>query len=120
MKLFLSILIGSIFLSCQSENRENSRAYIEGKIISSAIDYKIYKVKIVQDDIIVAETFLENDGTFKISGPVSYRNYSLISGEKIKSFQLEQKGLSLSADEFKIEIPKEFTYLKFTEIVLQK
>jgi len=120
MRLFLSILIGSIFLGCQSENRENSRAYIEGKVISSAIDYKIYKLKIVQDDVIVAETFLENDGTFKISGPISYRNFSLVSAEKIKSFQSDKKGLSLSSDELKIEIPLEITYLKFNEIVLEK
>ena len=63
---------------------------------------------------------LESGGEFKVSGPIGNSGFSLISTDKIKSFNTEKSGLSLSNDGFKIDVPAGITYIKFNEIVLEK
>ncbi|MEC5157603.1 hypothetical protein [Chryseobacterium sp. MP_3.2] len=118
--IFLLLLGLLLIIGCRSDSTENSRAYVEGKVRSSFIDFDIYKIKIVQNDRIVAEAFLEKDGTFKLSGPISNEGYSITSPEKIASFSSDKQGLILSPDQHSIAVPTGNTYLKFNEIKLEE
>ena len=93
---------------------------MEGKIVSQSIDYKFYMLKVYNENRVVAETLLENGGTFKLSGPVSNSVTTLSSPEKIKTFSADKSGLSISSDSLSIIIPAEITFVKFNEIVLKK
>ena len=115
---FLVLIFG--ITSCRSDSQENSRAYAEGKIIFNNIDLQNYRLKITDQDKIVAETMIDADGSFKLSGPISGEGFSIVSTEKIRSFNADKTGLTLSQDAFKINVPKGITYLKFNEIVLEK
>lgn len=115
---FLVLIFG--ITSCRSDSQENSRAYVEGKIIFNNIDLQNYRLKITDQDKIVAETMIDADGSFKLSGPISGEGFSIVSTEKIRSFNTDRTGLTLSQDAFKINVPKGITYLKLNEIVLEK
>ena len=120
LKLITFLVLIFAITSCRSDSQENSRAYAEGKIIFNNIDLQNYRLKITDQDKIVAETIIESDGSFKLSGPISGEGFSIVSTEKISSFNTDKTGLTLSADSFKINVPKGITYLKFNEIVLEK
>lgn len=120
LKLITFLVLIVAITSCRSDSQENSRAYVEGKIIFTNIDLQNYNLKITDQDKIVAETMIEADGSFKLSGPISDQGFSIVSTEKISSFNTDKTGLTLSADSFKINVPKGITYLKFNEIVLEK
>src|SRR5688500_2899571 len=117
-KIMPLLLFLSVFYSCRSDSRENSRAYIEGKVVTTPVNPKSFVLKIVSNNTIVAETTLEAEGNFKLSGPVDEGHFSLMSTEKIKSFTSDKSGLLLSADGHQIDIPAGNTYIKFNEIVL--
>ncbi|MGZ5285238.1 MAG: hypothetical protein ACXWB4_06270 [Kaistella sp.] len=114
------LFVALLFFGCNSDSRENPRAYVEGKLVSATVDYNKFSFRIVSDNVIVAETMLEADGNFKLSGPIGNAGFLLISTEKMKSFNTDKAGLSLSADGLQINVPAGITYLKFTEIVLEK
>ncbi|MGV8915135.1 MAG: hypothetical protein ACOH1X_06775 [Kaistella sp.] len=118
LKILPLLLFLSVVFSCRSDSRENSRAYIEGKVLTTPANPKSFVLKIVSNKTIVAETTLEAEGNFKLSGPVNEGDFSLISTERIQSFTSDKSGLMLSADGFRIEIPAGNTYIKFKEIVL--
>ena len=118
LKFLILFLFLSVVFGCRSDSRENSRAYIEGKVLTTPANPKSFVLKIVSNNTIVAETTLETEGNFKLSGPVDEGDFSLISTEKIKSFTSDKSGLLLSADSLQINIPAEYTYIKFNEIVL--
>lgn len=117
--MFLTIVI-MMNLSCRSDSQENPRAFVEGKVVSSAVDYNLFLLRIISDEKIVAETKLEQGGNFKLSGPVFETGFTIISTEKIKSFSADKTGLALSSDALQISVPKGITYIKFNEIVLEK
>ena len=112
------IILGTI--GCRSDSQENARAYAEGKITFTNIDVPKYRLQIVDQNKIVAETTIDAAGNFKISGPISNEGFTLVSNEKISSFDVDRNGLTLSADSLKINVPKGITYLKFNEIKLEK
>lgn len=116
----LMLLVALVFLGCSSDSRENPRAYVEGKLVSSTVNYNKFSFKIMSDGVIVAETMLESDGNFKLSGPIGNAGFILSSTNKIKSFNTDKSGLTLLADSLQINVPAGITYLKFNEIVLQK
>lgn len=120
LKLMTFLVLIFAITSCRSDSQENSRAYAEGKIIFNNIDLQNYRLKITDQDKIVAETMIDADGSFKLSGPISGEGFSIVSTEKIRSFNTDKTGLTLSADSFKINVRKGITYLKFNEIVLEK
>ena len=120
LKLMTFLVLIFAITSCRSDSQENSRAYAEGKIIFNNIDLQNYRLKITDQDKIVAETMIDADGSFKLSGPISGEGFSIVSTEKIRSFNADKTGLTLSQDAFKINVPKGITYLKFNEIVLEK
>ena len=120
LKLITFLVLIFAITSCRSDSQENSRAYAEGKIIFNNIDLQNYRLKITDQDKIVAETMIDADGSFKLSGPISGEGFSIVSTEKIRSLNTDKTGLTLSQDSFKINVPKGITYLKFNEIVLEK
>jgi len=120
LKLITFLVLIFAITSCRSDSQENSRAYAEGKIIFNNIDLQNYRLKITVQDKIVAETMIDADGSFKLSGPISGEGFFFVSTEKIRSFNTDKTGLTLSQDAFKINVPKGITYLKFNEIVLEK
>lgn len=115
------ILMILFFLqSCRSDSQSNPRAYVEGRVVSSAVDYNRFTLQIVSDDVVMAATMLEAGGTFRLSGPLRGDGFKLKSSVKIMSFRTDRAGLQLSADAMEINVPAGITYLKFNEIVLEK
>lgn len=116
----LMLLVALVFLGCSSDSRENPRAYVEGKIVSATVDYNKFNIVITSDNAVVAQTMLESNGEFRLSGPIGNNGFRLRTSDRIKSFNTEKSGLSLSADGLQITVPPGITYLKFNEIVLEK
>ena len=114
------LFIALLFIGCRSDSQDNPRAYVEGKVVSTTVDYKKFVLRISSDNVIIAETMLETGGNFKLSGPIGNMGFTIISTEKIKSFSADKSGLTLSADALQINVPKVITYIKFNEIVLEK
>lgn len=122
MKYFLTIIIVllfSIFIGCNSENRDNSRAYVEGKIIGNQLDFNEINVFIKSDGKNIAETIPSGLGQFVLSGPLISETFSLVLNKKIKSFSSSKTGCTISSDSLEILIPAGNTYVKFNEINLK-
>lgn len=122
MRLFFiitTLLVLSIFAGCNSENRNNSRAYVEGKMTGNQVDYNKILVSLKSDGKIIAEATPSGSGQFVVSGPLLSESFSLISNKKIKSFTASKSGCTLSADALEIQIPAGTTYLTFNEIILE-
>lgn len=123
MKIFTKVFAVAILfllLNCRSDSQNNSRAFVEGKVISSGLNLSKFLLKIVSGDIAVAQTIPDTDGTFKLSGPLRGECFSILASEKIKSFDADRSGLQLSPDGLQIAVPAGVTYIKFNEIVLEK
>ena len=112
------ILIGSLY-NCQSENRDNSRAYVEGKITGPQLDYNKISILLKSDDRNIAETIPNSSGQFVLSGPMLTDSFSLVLNKKIRSFSSSKTGCSISADSLEIFIPEGNTYVIFNEITLK-
>ena len=112
------ILIGSLY-SCQSENRDNSRAYVEGKITGPQLDYNKISIFLKSGDRNIAETVPNGSGQFILSGPMLTDSFSLVLNKKIRSFSSSKTGCSISADSLEILIPAGNTYIVFNEITLK-
>ncbi len=112
------ILIGSLY-NCQSENRDNSRAYVEGKITGPQLDYNKISILLKSDDRNIAETVPNGSGKFILSGPMLTDSFSLVLNKKIRSFSSSKTGCSISADSLEIFIPEGNTYVIFNEITLK-
>ena len=119
MKLFSTFLIFSILLSCQSDSRNNPRAYVEGKITASTLQFEDINITIKDGKTIVAETIPTNSGDFILSGPLLSDSFSLVFNSKIKSFKASKSGTSVSADSMQIIVPAGTTYINFNEIKLK-
>lgn len=117
--LILSLSILSLFFGCNSENRENSRAYVEGKITGNQVALSKILINLKSDGKNVAETIPNSTGNFVLSGPLLSESFSLNFNEKIKSFSASKTGCILSNDSLQIQIPSGTTYITFTEIMLK-
>lgn len=118
MRLFFP-LIFLIFINCQSENRDNSRAYVEGKISESKLPFSKISVKIIDNSSAIAETYPKPSGDFALSGPLFSDSFSLEFNTKIKSFSASKSGLEISADSLQIIVPAGISYISFTDIKLK-
>lgn len=122
MRLFFSLtiilLIVSLY-SCQSENRDNSRAYVEGKITGKQLDDNKICILLKSDDRNIAETTPNGSGQFALSGPLLADAFSLVLNKKIKSFSSSKTGCAISFDSLEILIPAGSTYVIFNEINLK-
>lgn len=119
MKILFSVFtltLLSLFLSCNSSDPSNSRAYVTGKITGNVPDYNSVNVKIISDNILVATTFAESSGNFVLSGPLPNQSFSLVLNRKIKSIDTSLNGCEISADRLQIKIPTGTTYITFNEI----
>ncbi|WHF50970.1 hypothetical protein QGN23_11080 [Chryseobacterium gotjawalense] len=118
---FAMILLFSLghFVGCTSENRNNSRAYVEGKITGSQFDFNKIKIIIKSDGKNIGETMPSGSGQFTVSGPLLSDSFSLVLNEKIKSFSSSKPGCRISSDSLEILIPSGTTYIIFNEINLE-
>ena len=106
-------------MGCQEETRENSRAYVEGKITETSLQLAKIKVLIKSDNAIVAEAIPTDAGDFTLSGPLLSESFSLRFNAKVKSFKASKSGSVLSADSLQINIPAGTTTITFNEIKLK-
>ena len=114
------LLFFTLFLAgCESESRDNARAYVEGKISESKLPLAKVSVKIIDNSIPVAESVPQPSGDFILSGPLRSDSFSLEFNTKIKSFSATKKGFAISADSLQIIIPAGITYISFTDIKLK-
>ena len=98
LKYFFTLLIllsFSIFFGCSTENRDNSRAYVEGKIIGNTIDFSKINITIKSENTNIAETIPNNSGDFILSGPLLSDSFTLVLNKKIKSFKSSKSGCTL-------------------------
>lgn len=122
MRLFFTVItlfLLSVFVGCNSENRDNSRAYVEGKITGNQLDYNEITVFLKSDGKNIAEAIPTGSGTFILSGPLLSDTFSLVLNKKIKSFTGSKSGCKLSADALEIMIPTGTSYITFNEIILE-
>ncbi|SFB80475.1 hypothetical protein [Kaistella jeonii] len=119
MRLLSTLFIFAVILGCQSETRENPRAYVEGKITETKLEFAKIKVLIKSDNAIVAETIPNGSGDFTLSGPLLSDSFSLVFNAKIKSFKASKSGSSISTDSLQILIPAGTNYITFNEIKLK-
>ena len=115
----LAVLSLALFLGCDSESRNNSRAFVEGKITGTQIDYKEINISLSSDSKNIADTFPNSSGDFILSGPLLSDTFSLVSNKKIKSFSASKSGCKLSTHALQILVPAGTTYLVFNEIILE-
>ncbi len=119
MRLFFTLFIFALFLSCQSDNRSNPRAYVEGKVSSTQFEMPQISVLINSENTIVGEAIPDGSGNFTVSGPLFSDSFSLVFNSKIKSFKTAKSGCAISGDEMQILVPAGTTYITFTEIILE-
>lgn len=119
MRLLSTLFIFTVILGCQSETRENPRAYVEGNITETKLEFAKIKVLIKSDNAIVAETIPSGSGDFTLSGPLLSDSFSLVFNAKIKSFKASKSGSTISSDSLQILIPAGTTYITFNEIKLK-
>lgn len=119
MRLFFTSLIFCLFLGCQSDNRSNPRAYVEGNVTSTNLESNEITVMIKSESTIVAETIPDGAGNFILSGPLFSENFSMVFNSKIKSFKSSKTGCTISPDSLEIIVPSGTTHLTFTEIILE-
>lgn len=115
----LLIFFAAFYMGCNSESRDNSRAYVEGTVTGNKLDYKEIKVTLKSEGTIIAEATPNSSGGFVISGPLLSETFSLVSNRKIKSFAASKSGCILSSDALQISIPPGTTYITFNEIILE-
>jgi hypothetical protein len=119
MRPFFILFVFSILLGCQSENRSNPRAYVEGKITGTHLQFAEITVMIKSENTIVAETIPPNSGNFTLSGPLLSDSFSLAFNSKIKSFNASKSGCTISTDSLQILVPAGITYITFNDIILE-
>jgi len=120
---FLSChLLGIIFLmspnSCQPEYRDNSRIFVEGKIISQ--NPANLPMKLYAGTILITETTSSLDGSFKLGGPGTTGEKELSFNKKITSFSSNENGCKLSYDSLSIYLPVDKSYFNFAQISLKQ
>ena len=120
MKLFYAFLTFSVFLACQSDSRDNPRAYVQGKITGTNLKFDKISVILESDHTNIAETVPANSGDFTLSGPLISEDFSVVLNKKIESFTASKQGCTLSADSLQILVPAGNTYVTFDEIKVKE
>lgn len=116
--VFLAIF-SLVFISCETENRDNSRAYVEGKITGNNLNFSLIKIELKDENKLIAEVIPSDNGQFVLSGPLLTDSFSVEINKKIKSFSASKSGCVLSEDSLKITVPVGLTYITFNEIILE-
>lgn len=122
MKFYLIIFLtifSLIFFGCETHSRDNSRAYVEGKITGNQLNYSLINVVLEDENKLIAEVTPGDNGQFMLSGPILTDSFTLGINRKIKSFSASKPGCILSSDSLKIIVPAGITYLTFNEIILE-
>lgn len=114
--LYLILLI--VVVSCTTTGEEQSRAYVEGKVLTNLPATNV-KLQLESKNIIISETILNSDKTFTLSGPIPGEDFSLKSNFKIKSFT-GRSDLKITEDSLSIEFPKGANYENALELKLVK
>ena len=119
--LFFSHILSIVFLMSQNscagpEYTNNSRIFVEGKLISQSGE--INQIRLQAGDILISETKTQSDGSFKLGGPGATGEETLMFSKKIKSFIANDNECRLSNDSLVIILPGDKTYFNFTQITL--
>lgn len=114
-----SVFLLMLFFGCTSEDRNNSRVYIEGKITGNNIFFDEVSINAFSNDKNIATAIPESSGDFVLSGPLLSDSFHLVFNRKIESFSSSKNGCTLSADSLKILVPSGVTYITFNEIELK-
>ncbi len=108
-----------LFSGCVSEDRNNSRIYVEGKIAGNNLFFDEISIDAFSNGKNIASAIPESSGNFVLSGPSLSDTFSLVLNRKIKSFSSSKPGCTLSADSLRILVPSGITYINFNEIMLK-
>lgn len=120
-RFILSAVLPLTFLmspnGCQPEYVNNSRIYAEGKIIAS--NTPNIPVKLFADDILISETHTDAQGNFKLGGPGTTKEKSLVLNRKIVAFSSNDPECRLAYDSLSIILPAKNIAFKFPQIQLE-
>lgn len=116
---YVSLLCLLIFTSCGQDYVDNSRVYVEGKVISQSHSASNLPVSIENSYYVLSKTTTENDGTFRLGGPDATDETELVLNKKIIGFSADQKGCTLRFDSLSIILPEGRNYVKFTNITIE-
>lgn len=103
--------------SCQPEYNNNSRVFVEGKIISQ--NASIIPISLHSGNILISETKSSSDGSFKLGGPGTTGEKELTFGRQIASFTSTETACKLSNDSLAIILPVGKNYANFTQITFK-
>ncbi|MBU4539331.1 MAG: transthyretin-like family protein [Weeksellaceae bacterium] len=121
-RFILSTILPITFLmspnGCQPEYVSNSRIFAEGKISSSAAAN--IPVKLYAEDILISETRTDAQGNFKLGGPGTTQEKSLVLNRKIISFNSSDPECKLAYDSLSIIIPAKNIAFRFPQIQLEQ
>lgn len=112
----LSFIFLFLLLSCKTTGDEQSRAFLEGIIITNFPVDDIF-LKIKSENTIVSETKPNASKKFSISGPLLGKVFFLVSNKKIKSVS-GNKDLKITSDSLSVEFPAGFNYINNLELKL--
>jgi|GEM_PF-924199 len=104
----------------RAEYVDNSRIFVEGKIISKNGTSANLPVQLINDDLLVSEGQSKSDGTFRLGGAATTLVTSLFVNKKIESFSANTNGCTLNYDSLSINLPADRKYVKFDSIILQE
>lgn len=114
-------LFGVLFLmspsSCQPEYIDNSRIFVEGKVVSPSGPNS--KIQLNSEDILISETKVDAAGNFKLGGPGTTGNKILSFERKITSFSSNEPDCRLDYDSLNIILPANKNYFNFTQIIFK-
>lgn len=115
------IILSPTFLmaprSCGPEYVDNSRIFVEGKILGSNVSN--VQIQLANEDILVSETTAKADGNFSLGGAATTQQTSLKLNRKILNYNSTISNTSLSYDSMQILLPENVNYVKFNQITVE-
>lgn len=114
---FASIIFLMSPNSCQPEYNNNSRVFVEGKIISQ--NASEVPITLYSGNILISETKSSSDGSFKLGGPGTTGEKELSFDRQIASFTSTETACKLSYDSLAIILPVGKNYANFTQITFK-
>jgi hypothetical protein len=116
MKIVL-IFLSLVLFSCQTTGDAQTRAYINGTVITNQSP-GIIELQLKSENTIIAKEQL-NSKDFTLSGPLLGKIFFLVCNQKIKSIS-GTGNLKISTDSLSVEFPEGLTYSDNLALTLTK
>ena len=119
MKRAFFLLFGILLTGCGSDDFSNTRAYVEGKLVSESLPPEEVEISLVSQSRTVAQTVPVPSGTFVLSGPLFSDDFRIKFSRKVRNFTASKPGCTLSSDSLYIDVPARVSHISFNEITVK-